>query len=408
VPRALAPDPATARLAADDVLVALATRFGPLEKGPRFAALRPRLARAGLVPSRVFDDASVWTAARGEQRELGFQGVALTDQPYALDVAGSPRAPVRPGDYRGLLRLRRVQRGEFEWRMDETLALGRVRVQALAGAGEALLHLAEAVPTGDARAALRGSLPRTSACLGRVFSLERLTLVATPDGARRVEAEAVLHPEWLEKELPLYADFLRRYVSTLQASVSLEDPPGSPYWRAALHDGRLTLRLGVRGGALSPLEGPARRLGRSGTARVAFTMKAGLFRVGFSDLLGDVTLARGPGPLELRAAFRREPAWRVPFLVEPFVRGSLRRPFEGEGAVFALAVRDGDSPGAPAVVAREYRLAVKESWLLRWLGGNVDAAVRDFRAGAEAQADRLARETFLALREDVRALLAAS
>jgi hypothetical protein len=405
VPRALAPDADVARLAADDVLLALALRFGPLELGPRFAALRPRLARASLVPSRVFDDASVWTEARDEERELGFQGVQLSDQRYAIEVVGRPRSPELSGEYRGLLRLQRLRSGEFEWRMEESLALGQVRTQGLAAAGEALLRLAETAPA-DARAKLRGSLPRTAASLGRVFSLERLSLIDSSDGAWQMEAEALLHPEWLKERMPRYSDFLKRYVSTLRASVSLEDPPGSPFWQAALHDGRLRLRLKLRGGALSPLDGPPRTLGDRCTARVSFAMKAGLFRVGFSDLLADLTLARGPGPLELRAAFRREPSWRMPFLIEPFVRGSLRRPFEGEGAALVFAVRDGDSPEAPASVAREYRIAVKESWLIRWLGGNAAGAVGDFRAGAEAEADRFTRETFLALREDARALLA--
>jgi hypothetical protein len=407
VPRALAPDPEAARLASDHALMALALRFGPLEKGPRFDALRPRLERAGLVPSRVFEDASVWTGARDDEREVGFQGVPLPAQRYAIEVESSPGLPERPGEYRALLRLRRLRQGEFEWRMEESLALGPVRVAALAAAGEALLRLAEAAPAGDARSELRRSLPLTTACLGRAFSLERLSLSATPDGARQLEAEALLHPDWLKETLPRYSDFLKRYVSTLQSSVSLEEPPGSPFWQAALHDGRLTLRFKAMGGALAPLEGPGRRLGDHCTARVSFSMKAGLFRVGLSDLLGELTLVRGPGPLEVRAVFRREPAWRMPFLIEPFVRGSLRRPFEGEGAALAFELSDGDAPTAPTTVTREYRLAVKESWLVRWLGGNVGGAVRDFRAGAEAEADRVTRETFLALREDVRALLAA-
>src|SRR5688500_3581134 len=65
VPRALARDPESARRAADEALLALALRFGPVQLDARFAALRPLYARAGLVPSRAFDEASAWTSARG-------------------------------------------------------------------------------------------------------------------------------------------------------------------------------------------------------------------------------------------------------------------------------------------------------------------------------------------------------
>ena len=39
---------------------ALADRFGPIDREPAFDALRPKLARAALVPSRVFDDGTAW------------------------------------------------------------------------------------------------------------------------------------------------------------------------------------------------------------------------------------------------------------------------------------------------------------------------------------------------------------
>jgi hypothetical protein len=406
VPRALAPDPAEAQLAADELLAALAARFGPIERGPRFAALRPRLAPAGLVPSRVFDDANIWTKANGQERQLGFQGLPHADGRYSIEVAPSPLAPRRPGEYRGRLGLQRLGPGEFEWRMDETFALGRVRVQALAAAGEALLRLAETAAAGDARPALTRSLPRTAASLGRVWSLDRLSLAAAADDARQVDIEARLHPERLKEHMPRYSEFLERHVSTLRIAVSLEDPPGSVFWQAALHDGRLSLRLKLLDGALLPLEAPARRLGDRCTVRAAFSAKAGIFRYGLSDLVCELTLLRGPAPLGYRAAFRREPDWRLPFLIEPLVRGSLRRPFEHEGAALAFTVSDGDDPKAPSTVAREYRLAVKESWLVRWLGGNASSAVRDFRAGAEAESDRFTRETLLALRDDAVSLLA--
>jgi hypothetical protein len=305
-----------------------------------------------------------------------------------------------------MFRLRRLRPSEFEWRIEEALALGGIRVAELAAASDVLFRLAEATPAGDARAALRDSLPRTSAALGRVFSLERLSLADAPQGGRVLEFESALHPEWLRERMPRYAQFLESYASTLQFFASVQGDAGGTFWESSVDEGRLRLRARLRDGALLPLQGTAGRLGERCTTRGSFSVKAGLFRVGFQNLVGDVTLVRGPEQVGFRAAFRKEPDWRMPFLVEPFVRGSLRRPFEQEGTSLDFVVKDG-AGDSPTTAAREYRLTVKESWLVRWLGGNVGSAVSDFRRGAEAESDRFSREAFLALRDDVRGLLTA-
>jgi hypothetical protein len=42
------------------VVEALADRFGPVVREPGFDAVRPKLARATLVPSPLFDDTTAW------------------------------------------------------------------------------------------------------------------------------------------------------------------------------------------------------------------------------------------------------------------------------------------------------------------------------------------------------------
>jgi hypothetical protein len=53
---------------------------------------------------------------------------------------------------------------------------------------------------------------------------------------------------------------------------------------------------------------------------------------------------------------------------------------------------------------RHYRARMRETWILRWLGGMTSTAVDEFRSGAEAEADRFDRECLLALRDDLVAL----
>jgi hypothetical protein len=93
----------------------------------------------------------------------------------------------------------------------------------------------------------------------------------------------------------------------------------------------------------------------------------------------------------------------MPFVIKPFLRSSLRRPFEGEGALLAYGIRENGS--GMTTVSREYRIAVQESWLVRWIGGNTGDAVASFRESAEAEAERFYGEALLALRADLIRLL---
>jgi hypothetical protein len=103
------------------------------------------------------------------------------------------------------------------------------------------------------------------------------------------------------------------------------------------------------------------------------------------------------------AHYRQEPGWRLPFLIKPFLRGSLRYPFEEAGSSAGYSVRE--STDGPTELVREFRFRVRESWIIRWLGGRGNEAMSDFRKGAEIEADRYNQECLYALRDDVAALL---
>ena len=76
--------------------------------------------------------------------------------------------------------------------------------------------------------------------------------------------------------------------------------------------------------------------------------------------------------------FRREPKWDLPLATERLIRSPLRRPFEGRGSELRLAVRD--DLGSQAMSVRQVRTAVRESAIMRWLGGLGATAFGDFRA----------------------------
>jgi hypothetical protein len=397
--RALAPSPLEAEAEGDLFLGALASRFGPLEMEPAFAALRPKLLRAAFVPSLVFDDATAWTGGGGGTRAVDFVGSRGGGR-YRVGVRAVAPNPEQAGDYRGRLRLRRVAEGQFEWWMREELAVGDVRAQGLASVLTVLFRGTEGLTGAEAGARARQALPRTTAALGRLFSLETLTLAPAASGGAVVTIGLRLSPQGIRAGFPHYAAFLERYALPMRLRAVASDTSGERFWEIESADGRFALRARIHDGDLAPLEGRPRALPEALHLRLDYSLKPGLFRVGLRNLETEVTLVREPHEKGFAARFRHAPEWQLPVLVEPLFRSPLRHPFGGEGALLAVAIRD----GPPSLLVFEYRLEVKESWILRWLGGSAGSMVGTFRGGAEEEADRFSGEALSALRADVFAL----
>jgi hypothetical protein len=381
---------------------ALALRFGPVAREPAFDALRPKLARAALVPSRVFDDAAIWST-RGD----GWRGVELagyaSEGAYRIGVRAEAPPAVVPGQYRGRVRLRRVAGGRFEWSVDEELAVGRARPRDLARALDALLHGAERSTEAAARAAIAESFPRASAKLGALLHLEALAPQTDAHGATSVRLAVRLTPGGIRAFAPRYAAFLEKHATPIRTSLVVAGPEGAAWWTLEAADNLWAVRLRLREGSLVPLEGPPdRRLPARLRATGDYATRMGRFRVGASRIVADVALTRTPGEKGLLARFLEEPDWRLPFLVEPLLDDPLRYPFEEPGTDVEWAAREG--PDGGTLLAGRYRARVRETWILRWLGGMVGDAVGEFRRGAELEADRYHRECLLALRDDLGAL----
>jgi hypothetical protein len=400
----LGADHAEARVRADELLGVLAGRFGAVERDRTFDSIRPRLARAALVPSRIYKDQSVWSSSDGATRTLLFSGRRVGDG-YRLSVVDHAPAPDQPGVYRGTLHLRSIAPGEFEWTMRDELAIGAVRAEQLAAALTSVLQAAETVPEGAAASQLRSELPRTRTALAPLFSLTELRLAPVESGGTSVVVGFALDDSAPRSAYPKYGRYLQKYFAPMRLVATALDASGAAFWELRFRDGKGTLRLRVRGGDLLALEGEPRPVPDVLRARSQVSMKSGLFRVGARKLDAEVRLTRKPRDKSFVATFRAEPDWELPFFIEPLLRAPLRRPFQGEGALLELAVRDGEGP--QTLVTRDYRVAVRESWIVRWLGGLGSEAVDDFRRGAEAEADRFYGAVLGAFRADALALLSA-
>ncbi len=382
---------------------ALADRFGPIDREPGFDALRPKLSTAALVPSRVFEDASAWRTQGDGWRAVELDGYAWGGV-YRIGTRAEALPARAPGQYRGRVHLRSIDGGRYEWSVTEELALGPTRSSDLARALDALFRGAERATEASARAEIASTLPRASARLGLLLRLEALALSRDADGATSVHLAVRLAPAGIRGFAPRYAAFLEKYATPMRGFLAVSDAEGATWWTLAASDNLWTLRLRVRDGSLVPLEGPPeRRLPGALRATADFATHMGHFKVGARGIVAQIALTRTDAEKGLSARFLEEPDWQLPFLVETFLNSPLRYPFETPGSEIEWAVRE--KPDG-TVFTGLYRARVRETWILRWLGGMTGNAVDEFRRGAEREADQYHRECLLALRDDLAALAA--
>jgi len=381
---------------------ALALRFGETSREPAFELLRPKLARAALVPSWIWDDLATWPRQGASWRAVEFAGYR-SESGYRFGVRPTAPEPAAVGQYRGQLRLDKLRSGRFEWTVREELAVGALGPAELAAALDALLRGAEASDEPAARAAIATAFPRASAKLGLLLGLEQLSLARDGHGAKSLRLAVRLNPAGLRATAPRYAAFLGKYLTPMRARVVAADATGATWWTLEGEHNLWTLRLRARGGSLVPLEGDAeRRLPERLRVTTDYATRMGRFAMAARGLVAEVVLTRTPEEKGLVARFQQKPEWDLPFLVESLLGGPLGYPFEGPGseAGWAAVV----TPSGTRFV-RHYRARVGENFVLRWLGGMTNRALSEFRAGAEREADRYHGECLLALRDDLAALL---
>jgi hypothetical protein len=84
------------------------------------------------------------------------------------------------------------------------------------------------------------------------------------------------------------------------------------------------------------------------------------------------------------------------------IRAPLRRPFEQGGVVGKVSFRTG--AGGQTYIGRDFRVAVQESAVIRFLGGLSGSAFSEFDGPAEREENRFNAELFQAMREDLKGL----
>lgn len=389
--------PELARYAADHAFAGFAYRFYNVARDSQFQRARTLMGQHALVPSRLFRDSTLWIRFGDSTRTLLVRG-DFTPDGYRFTADPAPPEPGNLGQERHTLDLRWHGGGDYEWDLFVEHAIGPATPAAIAAAILATLTAAEGRAADAALTDARRAFPRTGAVLGLLFDIDSLR-TTTSDGATAISLGLSFHPDRLRPRYPRLAAYVDKYVMPTVYSGSLRGPDSTTFVELVGRDGWLVIRVRSRDHRLVALEGPPVPAPDSLLLHANLSMKYGIFRVGFTDLVADFVTERGPRYRAWATRFRNEPAWHFPLAIDKLISTPLRRPFEGDGIEFLLGVRGGSGEQTQSI--RHTRLKVNESAIMRWLGRLGGTAFGEFTGATEIEENRLLYEMFAALREDV-------
>lgn len=401
---AFGPTLATATANAGDFFSAAAMRFTDVRRDAKFAAARGKLGRYALTPSKLFGDTTVWTASGPTSRTLMLSG-RYANGHYTIASSAALPTIQRPGDSRHVIRLDRLPGDdEFTWATDVDFAIGRITAAQAADVVSSLVRAAEGRTGGELRADYRSAFPRASAALGRLLTIDTIHTMSDATGATTVDLTISIHSKRLRATYPAMASYVDKYVAPARFRLTVSDRNGVPFFTTAAAKNRVTVRARVKDGRFVALQGAPRPIPDALQMRSEAYAKFGIFTVGASDVVSDLSIVRSPSERGWALRFNREPDWHLPLAAATFLKSPLRRPFADGGATFRLTVRDG--PGTPTIVARHTETAVQESAVLRFLGALGSSALNDFAGKSEEEENRFWVDAFNALRDDAAPLAA--
>jgi hypothetical protein len=398
---------ATAAAHADQMFEGVAIRFAPNVYDAKYGLARVKLGQSALVPSRIFDDTAVWGARTdASTRRLFVAGTAESDGRYRLDTRPALTPAARLGDTRHSILLEQILPNQYRWDTRVDLAIGAVTADEIAAAFTFLMRAADGRTEKELRDDYRAAFPRTAAAFGRGFALDSISVAPGALGSTNVTMRFGFHPETLRSSYPLLAGYLDKYLGPAKSHWLLSDRSGAPLFEITGRDRWMTFKYRLYEGKLVSLLGPPKAWPDTLTLTTDLSLKVKLFTVGFHDLATEFVFSNiNSGNGRERAwtiVAQREPKWDLPLLTERLIRSPLRRPFEGQGAMFRLSVRD--SAGAQTIFTRHARLDVQESAIMRFLGGLAAHALGDLDERVELEEQRYLRDGFLAMQADLRAL----
>ena len=387
---------------ADELFGALTARYSAVARDPKYEHARNRLNRYALVPSKIFDDTTVWTGLPGSASRVLLVAGAAHDGRYLLSARPDVPRPARPGESRHLMSLVRLAPDEYVWDTDVAFSLGDFPPAILSALVGGLLASPEGRAEPQIRADYRGVAPRATAALASLFSMDSIRTTPFGDGSTDVKVTIGLHADRLKARYPAFSSYVAKYLNPARYRLSLADRGGAIWFDMTGAERSLLLHYRSKNGKLAPLFGPARERPDTMQLRVDFNTKFKMFGVGFKNLLGDVVITTTPHEQAWTLVWRQEPHWELPLITEKLLRSPLKRPFEGAGVSFHIGLRN--SEDGPTLLERRAHGVVQESAILRFINALGSGAMSDLADKTEREEELFFREILTALHADARAV----
>jgi hypothetical protein len=400
---AFGPTIPAARANAEGIFGGISQRFTNVQRNPKFSHARGRLGKHALTPSAIYNDTSVWTAMGAEATRTVTVDGEFSGNRYLFSARPGSFRPNEPGDSHHTMVLRRIDEDEFEWYTNVDIAAGSITGHDVANVISALMKSAEGRSSATMRSDYREAFPRATASLGRLIALDTLKAVRDADGATTITLGMRLTPDKIRASMPAFAAYLDKYATESRYRSVITDKRGVKWIELSGANNFMTLKLRSIDGKFAPFSGPIRPIPSELVITSDFSTKIMIFTVGFRRLVGDVSILNSARERGWFIQFTKEPEWRLPPTVGYLIKTPLRRPFQGAGAMFRLAIAD--TPGAQSILGRRVSATVQESAILRFLNRLSGTAMGDFVGKAEVEENRFSAEVFHALRLDSRALL---
>lgn len=393
-----------ARDRAETLFASLGARVKDPVRNQKYDTARVRIANSAFLPGRIFRDTSIWTSAPTESRKQMLVRGWYEDGHYRLNAENIVPLPSQPTHSRHVINLTRLSDdNEYAWDTEVPYAVGTITAAEVGRFFGAMLSAAEGRTEKEVRADIAATLPRSSAVLGQLLTIDSIRTVHLPDRSTLAAFHVRMHPAGVDAKYPNFARYMRTYAMPTRMQFSLTDRDSMSYVNCdAKGDGKLALTLRTLDGRMIPLAGPPKTMPDTLTLNGELAMKVRGFTVGFHDYHAEMAIVRTDHERSWHFVSRREPRWRLPLITERLIRTPLKRPFQGIGATFRIGFRD--STGAQTILNRRLHLEVQESLILRFINRLAGATLSDWVGKSEREQMAWLDEVFTGLLEDVRAL----
>ncbi len=388
---------------ADNALAAFSVRFNNVKRDSFFDHARPLLGRHALTPATLFRDSTIWTirnapdSSQALYLDAGFDG-----RNYLFSARNNAVYPKTLGGQRHYIRLQKLPGDNYEWVTIVDHAMGTASPEQTGAAILGVMTGFEGRTSSELLADLSTIFPRTTRHMSQLFRIDSLRTTPHDDGSTSLMLGVSFLPDSLRKTYPAFAAYVDKYVVPTIHRTQLFDRSGARYFDMGGGPGRFVVRLRAHNGRLVALSGPPKPMPDTLRVRFDFSARFKIFRVGFSDLVADFIITRGPHERGWYLTFQREPKWRLPLAVNHLIKNPLKTPFAGRGTEMRLLIRDDLSD--QTISLRHMRTVVNESAIMRWLGGLGGTAFGDFEGHSEVEENRFLMLMLEALRRDFEGL----